>query len=107
MISNLRISPCCFFDYLRFLDAYKQHNISFWGLTAQNEPTDGNIDHFPFQATGWTPDQQRDFIAKDLGPALHAHGYQDIKLMMLDDQRLLLAYWADTVMSNVVITKDS
>jgi glucosylceramidase len=69
-------------------------------LTAQNEPTDGNIDHFPFQATGWTPEQQRDFITKDLGPELHANGYGDVKLMMLDDQRLLLAYWADTVIMN-------
>lgn len=89
-------------SHLRFLDAYKQHNISFWGLTAQNEPTDGNIDHFPFQATGWTPEQQRDFIAKDLGPTLHANGYKDIKLMMLDDQRLLMTYWADTVIRKLI-----
>nr|XP_034325067.1 lysosomal acid glucosylceramidase [Crassostrea gigas] len=86
--------------FVKFLDAYKQHNISFWGLTAQNEPTDGNIDHFPFQATGWTPEQQRDFIAKDLGPTLHANGYKDIKLMMLDDQRLLMTYWADTILAD-------
>lgn len=86
--------------FVKFLDAYKQHNISFWGLTAQNEPTDGNIDHFPFQATGWTPEQQRDFIAKDLGPTLHANGYKDIKLMMLDDQRLLMTYWADTILTD-------
>ncbi|XP_061173472.1 lysosomal acid glucosylceramidase-like [Saccostrea echinata] len=86
--------------FVKFLDAYLQYNISFWGLTAQNEPTDGNIDHFPFQATGWTPEQQRDFISKDLGPALHANGYTDLKLMMLDDQRLLLTYWADTILAD-------
>lgn len=27
--------------YLKFFDAYKEHNISFWGVTTQNEPFDG------------------------------------------------------------------
>ena len=27
--------------YLKFFQAYKEHNLTFWALTAQNEPTDG------------------------------------------------------------------
>lgn len=86
--------PCILY---RFLDAYAKEGLRLWGITAQNEPTDGNIANFTFQAMGWTAQTQRDFIKKDLGPALHEAGYKDIKLMVLDDQRLLLPYWADIV----------
>ena len=79
------------------MDAYAEHGLKLWGLTTQNEPTDGYIPHFPFQAMGWYPEQQRDFVKLDLGPALHSAGYEDVKLMILDDQRLLLPYWADKV----------
>ncbi|XP_076102150.1 lysosomal acid glucosylceramidase-like [Mytilus galloprovincialis] len=86
--------------FVKFLDAYREQGLKLWGLTAQNEPTDGNIANFTFQAMGWTPQQQRDFIKLDLGPALHQGGYKDVKLMVLDDQRLLLPYWADIVLSD-------
>ncbi len=29
--------------FVRFFDEYAQNNISFWGLTPQNEPLGGNI----------------------------------------------------------------
>ena len=53
---------------------------------------------------GFTPEQQRDFIKLDLGPALHNNSFGDIKLMILDDNRLLLPYWAEQVS---VFTKHS
>ncbi|XP_050402562.1 lysosomal acid glucosylceramidase isoform X2 [Patella vulgata] len=86
--------------FIKFLDAYKSHNISLWGLTAQNEPTDGEIYKFPFQAMGWTAEMQRDFIIQDLGPALHNNGYQDIQLMIMDDQRLVLPEWTSVILSD-------
>ncbi|XP_025078036.1 glucosylceramidase-like [Pomacea canaliculata] len=86
--------------FVRFVQEYAKHNISLWGLTAQNEPTDGKIYKFPFQAMGWTPETQRDFIKLDLGPALHANGFQDIKLMILDDDRLFLPEWGPGVLSD-------
>lgn len=81
----------------RFLQEYEKRNISLWGLTAQNEPTDGFFPHFPFQAMGWTPELQRDFIKLDLGPALHSAGFGHVQLMILDDQRVLLPYWSQIV----------
>lgn len=42
----------------RFLESYAKHNISFWGLTTQNEPTDGLVKNFQFNAIGWTPQEQ-------------------------------------------------
>ncbi len=49
---------------------------------------------------GLSPEVERDFIKKDLGPALAANGYKDIKLMMLDDQRLFLPVWVNTILSD-------
>ena len=85
------------FSTFRFLQEYGKHNLTFWGLTAQNEPTDGYIYKHFFQAMGFTPEQQRDFIKLDLGPALHNNSFGDVKLMILDDNRLLLPYWAEKV----------
>jgi glucosylceramidase len=49
------------------------------------------------QCLGFTPELQRDFIALDLGPALHKAGFQEVKLMIMDDQRDSLPAWPKTV----------
>lgn len=49
---------------------------------------------------GFTAEVERDFIKKDLGPALVNNGFKDVKIMMLDDQRLFTTYWADTILSD-------
>lgn len=84
-------------DCCRFVQEYQKQGVPIWGLTAQNEPSDGEVYHFFFQAMGWTPEMQRDFIKLDLGPALHSNGLQGVKLMILDDQRLFLPHWANIV----------
>ncbi|KAH3697023.1 lysosomal acid glucosylceramidase-like [Dreissena polymorpha] len=86
--------------FVKFIQAYKAQGINIWGLTAQNEPSDGMISGFAFQCLGWTPELQRDFISQDLGPALEANGLGDVKLMILDDQRVFLPYWAETVLND-------
>ena len=84
--------------FVKFIQQYKQHGLDIWGLTAQNEPTDGRLPGFSFQCLGWSAELQRDFIAKDLGPALEAAGLGHVKLMVLDDSRLLLPLWAEVVL---------
>ena len=49
---------------------------------------------------GFTADMERDFVKKDLGPTLVANGYKDVKLMMLDDNRLFVSVWANTILSD-------
>ena len=85
--------------FVMFLQEYQKIGIEFWGLTAQNEPSFGMIG-IPSQCLGFTPELQRDFIAKDLGPALETSGFGHIKLMILDDQRAFLPYWAEIVLNN-------
>ncbi|XP_045157002.2 lysosomal acid glucosylceramidase-like [Mercenaria mercenaria] len=86
--------------FVKFLQAYKQQGLNMWGLTAQNEPSDGNIDAFPFQCLGFDAESQRNFIANDLGPALEQNGFGGVKLMILDDERKFLPSWADVVLKD-------
>lgn len=91
---------------VRFLDAYAAHNITFWGLTCQNEPTDGLAGGlFFFNALGFTAEMMRDFIKTDLGPALRASQHAAVKLMMHDDQRPYLKEWAKTILGDAEATR--
>lgn len=81
----------------RFLDAYAEHKLQFWAVTAGNEPSAGLLSGYPFQCLGFTPEHQRDFIARDLGPTLANSEHSSVRLIMLDDQRLLLPRWAQVV----------
>ena len=81
----------------RFLDEYAKHNLTFWAVTAGNEPTAGEIVFYPFQCLGFSPEHQRDFIARDLGPALANSSHRGVRLIILDDQRVMLPYWAQVV----------
>lgn len=85
--------------FCRFLDAYKSNGVPIWGLTTQNEPTDGLIPWFTFNCMGFTPQMMRDFIKLDLGPALAAANYgpDQLKLIIMDDQLLFVQAWADAI----------
>ena len=86
--------------FVKFLDAYKAEGIEHWGLTAQNEPWDGLVPNFTFNAMGWNATSQRVWISENLGPSLEAAGYSDVKVMILDDQRPLVPKWAREVFSD-------
>ncbi|XP_041035735.1 lysosomal acid glucosylceramidase isoform X3 [Carcharodon carcharias] len=88
--------------FIRFLDEYAKHNLTFWAVTIQNEPTTGLITNYSFQCMGFTAELQRDFIVLDLGPALQNSTHKDVQLMILDDQRILLPYWAKVNLNNFV-----
>ena len=57
--------------FIKFLDHYKNHEVEFWGLTAQNEPWNGLVPNFPFNAMGWNASMQREWIINHLGPRLY------------------------------------
>ena len=86
--------------FVKFLNEYEKLGISFWGLTAQNEPLNGNVLNFTFNAMGWNSTTQREWIVYNLGPTLEAAGYSDIKLMILDDQRPLVPKWTREVFAD-------
>ncbi|KAL3186894.1 hypothetical protein MRX96_004707 [Rhipicephalus microplus] len=88
--------------YVRFVQEYERHGIPIWGLTTQNEPTAGLIPGYRWQALGFTPKTQRDFVKLDLGPALAEAGYgaEKLQVMILDDNRIGLPLWADVVLGD-------
>ena len=49
---------------------------------------------------GYTKKMERDFIKEDLGPTLEKFGYSDVKLMMVDDNRMYVEPWADTILGD-------
>lgn len=57
-------------------------------------------DSFSFQCMGYTAEMERDFIKEDLGPMLSLRGHTDVKIIMLDDSRLFLPSWVDTILSD-------
>nr|XP_016854371.1 PREDICTED: glucosylceramidase-like [Anolis carolinensis] len=87
--------------FVRFLDEYACHNVTFWAVTAQNEPSSSvfiPMKNFPM--TQFSPEKQRDFIIADLGPALAASRHKDVLLIIHDDQRIHLPNWANVVIGN-------
>lgn len=72
--------------YARFIQAYGERGVSFWGITSQNEP---------FTQTGlwssnfWTVEGLRTFVRDFLTPAVRAV-QPDIKIVMYDDQLINL-----------------
>uniref|UniRef100_T1JX74 Glucosylceramidase n=1 Tax=Tetranychus urticae TaxID=32264 RepID=T1JX74_TETUR len=57
--------------YVKYLNAYLDKGFKFWGLTTENEPAEG-IGGSIFNALALTPEQIRDWVKLDLGPALKA-----------------------------------
>merc|ERR1711970_1155041 len=86
--------------YVKFLEAYEEEGLKMWGLTAQNEPIDGNIPGFTFNCMGWNASSQANWVGQHLGPSLDAAGFEGIKIMAFDDQRPLLSGWANNIMED-------
>lgn len=88
--------------FVRFLQEYKKNNITLWGITTQNEPTDGCLSDFAFQSMCFPPEKQKDFIKLHLGPSLQKAGFgvDNLKLMILDDDRLMLPKWVETILED-------
>uniref|UniRef100_A0A1I7VFG0 Glucosylceramidase n=1 Tax=Loa loa TaxID=7209 RepID=A0A1I7VFG0_LOALO len=79
--------------YVKFLEAYKNNGVTFWGLTVQNEPVSGVDLSYKWQTI--------DFIKHHLGPVLRRNEVsRNISLMIMDDQRTQLPIWADVVLKD-------
>ncbi|KAM3824816.1 lysosomal acid glucosylceramidase-like [Vipera latastei] len=87
--------------FIRFLDEYAKNNITFWALSSQNEPIYGIfVPREDFPVNHFSHQHQRDFIIEDLGPALAASRHAGVHLIIYDDQRISLPYWASQVIGN-------
>jgi glucosylceramidase len=81
---------------VKFIDAYKALGVDLWGLTVQNEPLATTC---LWQSMFYTAEQQADFVANYLGPALRA-AHPEVKLMIHDDQTISLLEFAGEILKN-------
>lgn len=80
--------------FQKYFDAYKKHNIPFWGLTVENEPN-GNGNNW--ESMLYSPEEMTDFVQNHLGPHLEKNGYQDIHILGYDQNRADLKKWVDVM----------
>ncbi len=79
--------------YVLFIQAYAAEGVPIWGVSVQNEP----------QATQrwdsciYSAEEERDFVRDHLGPALHAAGLADVKIVVHDHNRDELLLRAATI----------
>ena len=72
----------------KYVTAYKEKDISIWGITPQNEPLHAHDARW--DSNGFTPEQGHDFIKYHLGPQLVKDGH--LNLNDLDEGLKLLIY---------------
>jgi glucosylceramidase len=79
--------------YVKFIQAYAAVGVPIWGVSVQNEP----------QATQrwdsciYSAEEERDFVRDHLGPALHAAGLAQVKIVVHDHNRDELVQRAGTI----------
>ncbi|XP_012218746.1 lysosomal acid glucosylceramidase isoform X2 [Linepithema humile] len=87
-------------NYIRkFFDAYKERGIEIWGMTPGNEPIDGFLPFFSFNAMGWGPKTVAHWSTYYLIPTLSKAGYNPVYIA-LDDQRFELPWYVDLMFKN-------
>lgn len=96
MWSSLKTNNLSRLSTVRFIKAYRMQHINVGSVSTQNEPSNGNIFVFPIPRVGWTPKQQRLWVAEYLGPTLEWNE-KNVKIIGFDDQRLFLPDWVATV----------
>ncbi len=82
--------------YCRYVREYEREGIPIWGLTVQNEPEAIQV----WESCIYTGEEERDFVRDYLGPALHANGLGDIRLLIWDHNRDRMVERAAAVLSD-------
>jgi len=90
-------------DYLvKYLEAYKQEGIDFWGITPVNEPQ-GNSGNW--ESMHFTPESQAKFIGRYMGPTLHKSGFGGLKLLAFDQNTAEMPEWAHVIYADSAANK--
>lgn len=85
-------------EYLsKYLKAYQDEGVRIWGLTPVNEPHGNNGQ---WESMNFTPQSQNLFIKDHLGPGLRAAGFEDLNLLIYDQNRDGLEHWTDVIYSD-------
>jgi glucosylceramidase len=69
--------------YVRFIQAYQAEGVPIWGVSVQNEPMATQR----WDSCVYSAEEERDFVRDHLGPALHAAGLADVRIIIWDHNR--------------------
>ncbi|XP_054268411.1 putative glucosylceramidase 4 [Macrosteles quadrilineatus] len=83
---------------LKFLQAYKSFGLDFWGITFGNQVAVFWSLNLPIPSIIMPPQQARIFI-KYLRPLLQDSGFENVKILGLDDQRPFTLWYFDRLFS--------
>jgi glucosylceramidase len=72
--------------YVRFIQAYAAEGVPIWAVSVQNEPAATQR----WDSCVYTAEEERDFVRDHLGPALHAAGLADVRIVVWDHNRDLM-----------------
>lgn len=87
-----------FANYIvKFLDAYEEHNISFWAISTGNEPDDQVVPKM--NSMIWTPNTAGKWVSENLGPTLAASIHNDTKILLIDSQRFFVPWYLTDIFS--------
>jgi glucosylceramidase len=87
--------------FVRFIQAYRAHGISIWGVSVQNEPEA----HQRWDSCLYTAQEERDFVRDYLGPALCAAGLSDIRIVVWDHNRDVMVERASVIYGDAEAAK--
>lgn len=90
--SKYAASWALFFD--KFITAYANHGVKFYGVTVQNEPEFAA----PWDACAYDIHNEGDFIANHLGPQLKK-SHPDVKLLIFDHNKDHIVMWAKKLLT--------
>jgi glucosylceramidase len=79
--------------FVRFIRAYEEVGVPIWGVTVQNEP----MARQRWDSCLYSAEEERDFVRDHLGPALHAAGMSQVKIVIWDHNRDLMVERASVV----------
>ncbi len=81
--------------FVDYLQAYQQQGVPIYAIAVQNEPLNSNA-NYPTEYLAAS--DEADFIANDLGPALSASGFGDVKLLVYDHN------WDNTTYAEAILS---
>jgi glucosylceramidase len=79
--------------YVRFIQEYAAAGVPVWGVSVQNEPAANQR----WDSCLYSAEQERDFVRDHLGPALHAAGLGDVRIVVWDHNRDLMVERASVI----------
>ncbi|GAB6029787.1 hypothetical protein CHUAL_005502 [Chamberlinius hualienensis] len=90
--------------FIKFFEEYEKYNVSFWGVTAQNEPFFANYLKFILPSIDnfmeYNIRQMNTFVNEYFGPTIKSSQFSNLKIMAFDDNTVSLPIYLKDLMEN-------